>query len=403
MYDVIVVGARCAGAPLAMLLARKGHKVLVVDRSTFPSDVLHSTLLIHQPGVALLKQWGLLERVQATGCPPIRNWHVDFGPLVFKGSPLPKGEVKDGYAPRRFLLDKILVDAAREAGAEVREGVTLGSILPFDGQTAGITAQSASGQTFTERAKVIVGADGVNSTVAKKMNADEYQVRPALISAHYTYFSGVKLLADTEFYIRNHRAIFSWPTNHDQVLIGVNWKADEFDGMDAAKERSFFNLLEEIAPDLARRVRAGKREGEIVGGKLPRNCFRKPFGPGWALVGDASAFYEYSTAQGITNAFRQAAELASSLDDGLAKRKAMEVCLVEFQRKRDEVELPFYDFTYQQGTFQPPPPEAFALFGAIHKSEEATRGFFSLFTQTLTPMEFFAPANMQKIMGGGGH
>src|SRR5262245_65213251 len=89
MYDAIVIGARCAGAPTAMLLARRGHKVLLVDRSKFPSDVLHSTLWIHQPGVQLIKDWGLLDRVIATGCPPILNWYVELGPLVFRGVPPP--------------------------------------------------------------------------------------------------------------------------------------------------------------------------------------------------------------------------------------------------------------------------------------------------------------------------
>ena len=122
-YDAIVVGARCAGSPAAMLLARKGYKVLVVDRATFPSDTI-STHLIHPPGITALRRWGLLERVVATGCPPIHRYDFDLGPFVLSGAPgTPDSPV--AYGPRRTVLDKILVDAAVEAGAEVREGFTV--------------------------------------------------------------------------------------------------------------------------------------------------------------------------------------------------------------------------------------------------------------------------------------
>src|SRR3712207_5165254 len=123
MYDAIIVGARCAGSPLAMLLARKGHRVLLVDRATFPSDQL-STHHIHQPGVARLKRWGLLERVCATNAPPTRRMTFDFGPFTLSGDVPPYEGVREAYSVRRYLLDKILVDAAVEAGAELRENFT---------------------------------------------------------------------------------------------------------------------------------------------------------------------------------------------------------------------------------------------------------------------------------------
>ena len=127
-YDAIVVGARCAGSPTAMLLARKGYRVLAVDRATFPSDTI-STHLIHPPGVGALKRWGLLDRVVATGCPPIDTYAFDFGPFTIAGSPeSPDSSV--AYAPRRTVLDKLLVDAASEAGAEVREGFTVEEVDP---------------------------------------------------------------------------------------------------------------------------------------------------------------------------------------------------------------------------------------------------------------------------------
>src|ERR1700704_747310 len=115
-YDVIVTGARCAGSPTAMLLARKGYRVLVVDRASFPSDTL-STHIIHAPGVAALRRWGLLDAVTATGCPPIERYSFDFGPFTIAGTPRPHDGISTAYGPRRMVLDKILVDAAAAAGA----------------------------------------------------------------------------------------------------------------------------------------------------------------------------------------------------------------------------------------------------------------------------------------------
>ena len=121
MYDVIVVGARCAGSPTAVLLARQGCRVLLADRATFPSDTM-SGHFIHQPGVANLKRWGLLDRIVRTNCPPITRATFDLGDFALTGSPSPVDGVAEAYAPRRTVLDKILVDAAAEAGAEIREG-----------------------------------------------------------------------------------------------------------------------------------------------------------------------------------------------------------------------------------------------------------------------------------------
>ena len=130
-YDAIIVGARCAGSPTAMLLARKGYRVLIVDKATFPSDTM-STHLVHPPGVAALKRWGLLERLEATGCPPITQYSYDFGPLTISGSAQPADGVSEAYCPRRIVLDELLVEAAVAAGAELREGFSVDEILVED-------------------------------------------------------------------------------------------------------------------------------------------------------------------------------------------------------------------------------------------------------------------------------
>ena len=155
-YDVIVLGARCAGSPTAMLLARKGYKVLVVDRATFPSDTV-STHLVHPPGVDALQRWGLLDRVVATGCPPVHTYAFDMGPFWISGTP---GSGIDtsavGYAPRRTVLDKVLVDAAAEAGAEVREGFVVDEIVKDGDSVAGIRGHERGSAPVTEDRKSVV-------------------------------------------------------------------------------------------------------------------------------------------------------------------------------------------------------------------------------------------------------
>ena len=152
-YDVIVAGARCAGSPIAMLLARRGYHVLLVDRATFPSDTI-STHLIHPPGLDALQRWDLLERVVATGCPRIHTYAFDLGPFVIEGAP---GHAQSpvSYAPRRTVLDKLLIDAAAEAGAEVREGFTVDEIVIDDGRVTGIHGHAKAGPPVTERARVV--------------------------------------------------------------------------------------------------------------------------------------------------------------------------------------------------------------------------------------------------------
>src|SRR5688572_28832705 len=140
-YDAIVVGARAAGSPTAMLLAQKGYRVLVVDRATFPSDTM-STHIIHAPGMAALDRWGLAGQVSASGCPPVHTYRLDFGPLALAGKPRGLPGAPQAYAPRRIVLDQILVEAAAKAGAEVREGFSVETLITEDGNVRGIRGHS---------------------------------------------------------------------------------------------------------------------------------------------------------------------------------------------------------------------------------------------------------------------
>ena len=192
MYDAIVVGARTAGSPTAMLLARRGYRVLVVDRAGFPSDTL-STHYIHQAGVAHLNRWGLLEQLTATNVPAARRLTFDLGPFALTGTPPPADGAEVAYAPRRRVLDKILLDAAATAGAEVRERFSVDELVRDGDRVVGIRGRAAGGATVTEKAPIVVGADGMRSFVARTVQAPAYDARPGLTCAYYTYWSGVPL------------------------------------------------------------------------------------------------------------------------------------------------------------------------------------------------------------------
>ncbi len=397
-YDAIVVGARCAGSPAAMLLARKGYRVLLVDRAGFPSDTV-STHLIHAPGVAALARWGVLDRVTATGCPPIESYSLDFGPFTIAGRPRPSDGVTTAYAPRRTVLDKILVDTASEAGAEVRERFTVEEVLVEDGTVVGIRGHDDGGASVVERARVVVGADGRNSHVARAVQPEQYLDKPMLQWAYYTYWSGLPV-GGMETVIRPDRGWGAFPTNDDLTLVVVGWPYGEASAYKADVEANYLKTLE-LAPEFAERVRGATRVERFTGGSVA-NFFRRPFGPGWALVGDAGYNKDPITAQGISDAFHDAERCTAAIDHAFEGRQSFDDAMSAYQRARDTKALPMYEFTTQLATLEPPPPEMQQLLGAAYGNTEAMDAFVSLIAGTVSPVEFFDPDHIGRIVAAAG-
>ncbi len=393
-YDVIVVGARCAGSPTAMLLARKGYRVLVVDRATFPSDTV-SSHVVHPMGAAALARWGLLDRLAATGCPPIRTYAFDFGPFTLSGSP-GTTETQAAYCARRTVLDKLLVDAAAAAGAEIREGSTMEELLIEDGRVTGINVRSKGGETVRERARVVVGADGRHSRVAEAVRPDQYNERQPLLAGYYTYWSDLPMGGRFETYIRAHRGFAAAPTHDGLTLTVGGWPHAEFETNKRDVEGHFLKMFD-LAPEFAKRIRGARRESAFAGAPVS-NFFRKPYGPGWALVGDAGYNKDPITAQGITDAFRDAELCATALDQAFTGARAFDDAMGDYQRTRDQHVLPMYEFTCQLATLEPPPPEMQQLLGAIHGNQNAMDGFVQVNAGTISPAAFFAPENIGAIM-----
>jgi 2-polyprenyl-6-methoxyphenol hydroxylase-like FAD-dependent oxidoreductase len=394
-YDAIVVGARVAGSPTAMLLAQQGYRVLLVDRATFPSDTL-STLMITAPGTAALDRWGLLDEVRASGAPPVETHSFDFGPFTIKGTPPPYEGHSAGYAPRRTVLDKILVDAAARAGAEVRERFAVEQVLVEDGVVVGIRGRGVGGVEVVERGKVVIGADGRNSRVAEAVRPERYHEQPRLQHPYYTFWSDLPV-DGFEVVIRPDRGWAALPTNDGLTVLVVGWPFAERDAFRSDIEGNFLKTLE-LSPEWAERVRGARRVDRFYGG-ASYNYFTKPYGPGWALVGDAGYIKDPITAQGIRDAFRDAELVAGALGDVFEGRRSYEEAMSTYQHTRDEQVLPLYGFTTQLATLEAPPPEMQQLLGAVSRSQAAMDAFVGVNAGTVSPAEFFDPANIGRLLG----
>lgn len=393
-YDAIVVGARCAGAPTAMLLAERGHRILLVDRSTFPSDTL-STLVVQPHGVAALDRWGLLDEVKASGCPPIEGYTFDFGPVVISGRPQPVDGHDMAIAPRRTVLDKLLVDAAARAGAEVREGYTVDEILIENDTVVGIRGHGTDGTPVMDRSRVVIGADGHNSRVARAVEAESYNEKPVLENAFYTFWRDLPVDGMTTV-IRGDRGFAAIPTNDDLTLVLVGCPFAQAGAFRRDVEANYLQAIERD-PEWAARIAGATRVGPFTGGGVP-NFFRKPYGPGWVLVGDAGYTKDPITAQGIANAFVDAERVAAALAGVWSNVASFDDAMHHYQAERDAACLPMYEFTTQLATLEPPPPELQELLGGIAGNQPAMDAFVSVNTGTLSPVEFFDPAYLEGLL-----
>ena len=407
MYDAIIVGARCAGSPTAMLLARRGFKVLLVDKATFPSDTI-STHILWPHGAEVLRRWGLLQQLAATGVPPIcRRMTFNVGPFALRGTIPDANDGMGGFCPRRTVLDALLVNAAAESGADVREGITVDELLVADDTVIGIRGHAKGGKSVEERARIVIGADGVNSFVARTVRVPEYEARPVAACAYYSYFSGVRQ-DDIELYVREHVAFGGTPTNDGLHLVMVNWPARDFPTIRNDVEGHVWRALE-AAPDFLARVREGRREEKWYGTAGVPGYFRRPYGNGWALVGDASYNRDPITAQGISDAFIDAESLVEALSPGFLGRRSAKRDggsgndvfndrLAAHESARNERVRAMYEFTTHLAALEPTPPEMQALFSALRSNQDATNAFLSAITGAIPLSDFMSNENIARIM-----
>jgi flavin-dependent dehydrogenase len=387
MYDVIMVGARVAGSSAAMLLARRGVRVLVLDRATFPSDTL-STHQVQVPAVGRLAKWGVLQPLLDAGTPQTRTIRFQQGDTVIHGHMPTVDGIDAMISPRRTLLDAVLVDAARTAGAEVREDFTVAELLVEGGRVAGVRGRVKGGATVTERAPLVVGADGRRSMVARTVGAPEYRCRPAQTVAYYTYWAGVPVNGG-EIYGWPRRAVGLWPTDDGLVMSYLAWPVAEFAEFRRDVEGNVLATLD--AAGVGERFRAGRRVERFRGSPDLPGYFRRPYGDGWALLGDAGLAMDPITGQGISDAFRDAELLADAVVDGGVGKP--------YQKSRDRAVRPMYDFTARLAALNPPGPGERDLFAALAANPEAANGFFAALTGAVPLSRFMSPANIVRLIG----
>jgi 2-polyprenyl-6-methoxyphenol hydroxylase-like FAD-dependent oxidoreductase len=377
-----------------MLLARKGYRVLLVDRSEFPSDTV-STHVVQAPAVAALHRWGLLDRVIASGAPEMASYSFDFGPLTITGTPNPVGGFSSAYAPRRTVLDHILVSAAADAGAEVRERFSVDDFLVEDGAVVGIRGREHGGASVIERARVVIGADGRNSELARFVGATTYAERPKAQRSYYTYYRDLPV-DGFEIFIRPYRAWAVAPTNDGLTMLVLGWPHAEADAFRADPEGNLLSTLD-LVPEFAERVRAATRVERLTGSSLP-GYFRNPYGPGWVLVGDAAYNKDPITAQGIIDAFGDAESISQALDDVWSGARSFDDAMGKHQAWRDAHAMPIYEFTSELATLEPPPQQLQELLGRIHGNKPAMDAFVSVTAGTVSPVEFFDPAFLGPLL-----
>jgi flavin-dependent dehydrogenase len=377
-HDVVVVGARVAGSATAMLLARLGRDVVVVDQATFPSDTV-STHSIARSGVVQLRRWGLLDEVLDSGAPAIRQVTFNAAGESLTRTIKHKAGVDLVVAPRRYVLDTILATAAQRASAQVRPGVTVtGLRRDGRGRVVGVLGHDRAGARIELGARFVVGADGLGSRVAGLVGAAVDQAGRAGGATQYAYYAGVRW-SGIEFFVAERSFAGVFPTHHGQACIWVCTPSADAKAVrrrTGSRLEAFDQLLERSAPQLAERLRHARRTSPVQGMLRQPNQVRQAFGPGWALVGDAGYYRDAITAYGISDAFRDAELLAAALDQALGADAEEEetAALVRYQRQRDQALREVFEITCRLSAY--PPVLAFVelqkqLGGAIDKEAAA--------------------------------
>lgn len=392
---MIVVGARCAGAPTAMLLAGKGHSVLLLERDAMPSNMPHSTHLIHPLGVAYLRDWGLLKALAARAT-SFTDWTVDLHGAKLHGPPPPVGGMAHSLAPRRDILDGVLADAAVRAGAELRDNCRVSDLIFSDGRVIGVRGKNKVGREFSACAQLVIGADGPASMVAKCAGAAEHHVEPPLQSNIWSYWRGLPI-NHLHITIREGAGAFAFPSSDGSVLVSANLMHGDFLKARRYKEASFHAMLMRVAPKLAAALAEGERIDRFYSG-CTRSFVRRAWGPGWALVGDAGMKKDPVTAQGIASAFASADMLATAVDRSLVNEETLAVELAKFERARDDWLLPYYEFTLRLAAFAKPNPELAAFNQALSRDREGRAQLFGAVSLAFSPEKLMAPGNMRRIL-----
>jgi flavin-dependent dehydrogenase len=416
-YDAIIVGARVAGAATALGLARRGYRVLLVDKAEFPSDTI-STHLVKPRAIAYLDRWGLRPALEAE--------QTDFRvPFTFKvegfavtghatGEALREcfardhgwTDVQDGPLEwaciRRTVLDNVLVDAARQAGVEVRQGFRVDALIRDDsGRVIGI--RGGESNTVVEHAKIVIGADGRRSKVAEHVQAKVLRESLACGYTYYAYYSGVDTRSlELGVHLRGRLGLGYCPTNRGQTMISVWGPRDWAPAFRSDIEGHFLRSVRWCYPELADEMATATRETKFFGMLDQPNRVRQAVGPGWVLVGDAGYHVDQCTAIGITHAFRSAEWLIAELDRGLSGATNLDEACAAYERRVHASLDGYFDYVCRIAHMEAANVEQVGMFEVLSRSQELGSRFFNFGASLLRYQDFYGPEGQELIRAKGG-
>ena len=342
--DAVIVGARCAGAATALLLARAGARVMLVDKGAYGSDTL-STHALMRGAVLQLHRWGLLPGIVAAGTPPVHSTTFSYCEHDVTVPIEPRFGVSALYAPRRALLDRILVDAAARSGAEVNYGVRVSDVMVDDrGRVRGITAVVGGARRSIE-ADLVIGADGLHSTIAQRVGAARVVEGRHSAGVLYSYWEDLPV--DGYYWKFLTRAsIGAIPTNHGATCVFASVPSRRFRAEILGNAvSSYRRLIRDVSAVFDARLDGARRVEPVRGFGGQVGFIRRGYGPGWALVGDAAYFKDPLTAHGITDALRDAELLARAVVRGTT------AALAEYETTRHDLSRRLFDITDDIASF----------------------------------------------------
>jgi menaquinone-9 beta-reductase len=355
VFDVAIVGARVAGSTLASLLGDAGYRVLLIDSATFPSDTISTHFFRGGGLVMVLERLGVLDEVLALDPPRLSVEYTlragDAAPTI--GGPQVPGSLGYGLSVRRLPLDSILVDRARRTpGVKVLEAATARALLRDEaGRVVGLVIEH-DGERLEVQSRLVVGADGRASWVARQVGAGDVRRESASRALYYRYVSDYASLGPShdgpEFSFLGDELVYAFPSDAGVTCLAVSINLEAFASFRSAPEGSFTDRL--LAHrHVSERFRAARPVSRVLGSGPKDGVIREHSGPGWALVGDAGLHQDPWTGLGMDNAGVHATFLADAIDDWLRGRSTEATALETYRNRRDDHALEDFEITARAG------------------------------------------------------
>ncbi len=397
-FDVVVAGGRCAGSPLATLLAREGLSVALVDRAAFPSDTL-STHIFQNEGAKVLERLGVLDKVLASGAPWIEGNDARIDGLRTVVS-IPRRPDDPGtwLCVRRPVLDALLLEAAAEAGVEVHTSTRVTGVVERDGRVSGVRVSGEGGERLLE-ATLVVGADGRGSAVARSTGARSYNLIPGQRFAIWAYHEGATWSppATLFFHRWDDELVIACPADSGLFLVVVVPPLERLARFRAGPE-AFFEAHVAACEPVAAIVDGGRRVGKLQAMLRWTGYFRESAGPGWALVGDAGHFKDPTPGQGISDALRQAERLASAIVAGMGTTASLDDAMATWWRWRDDDAAEMAWFAGDLGRAGPVPPVLVEILTELAAKGEMG-SFLEVMNHRAKPSEVLTPGRLASATG----